>query len=179
MVSDELKIAAGVPIAKKRRKSHVQPPVSYPRLYLDERTKNGLSQMVRSVWVRFRDSSLTTARMPREDFVTHMVLHAEIVAFGNDGEFKPRFSMNKNSLHVVGYVTRNPYRVKLDASLLERFGIDVGDAGLHSLGLMFRGQWLNARGELGPLGPARFVNVVMRGSSALTAADDSTLRLAA
>jgi hypothetical protein len=185
-VSDQLKAIAGVPIsgARKRRKSHVAPPSSYPRLYLHERTAQGLTQLVRSVWLRFRDSALTgTARMPREKYVTHMVLHAEIVAFGSDGVLKPRFSMDERSLRVVGYVTRNPYRVKLDASLLAKFGIDIADPSLHSIGIMFRSQWLNARGLAGELGPARFVNVVMKGASAVSTHretnSEETLKLAA
>jgi hypothetical protein len=71
------------------------------------------------------------------------------------------------------------YQVKLDASLLAKFGIHIADPTLHSIGIMLRGQWLNARGESGELEPARFVNVVIKGSDALKAVDEPALKVAA
>jgi hypothetical protein len=161
-VSDALKVIAGVPIEKTTRTPKGQPR-TFPRLHVAAGLR---STLVPEVDVRFRDVALATGRMPREDGITHMILHAEIVLCA-PGARTMTFTFEQSSLRVLAYVTRNPYTVKLGNDLLERFGLRLNDRStpappvLPCVSAIFRGQWLSAKGAVGPLGPPAMFNVAM------------------
>jgi hypothetical protein len=164
VVSDVLKVSVGVRVEKETRTAKRRPGTA-PILYVGPGVR---LYVVPEVTIRFRDSALATARMPREDGITHMILHGKIALQGE-------FSTSASSRHVVAYITRNPHIVKFDRNLLDLFGalepleqyrVAASEAMQRGatfppcfLGVMFQGQWLNAKGEVGPLGQAKFFNV--------------------
>ena len=161
-VSNELKIIAGVPVDKARGaggRSRSNRPGTFPRLSVDTRNAHWF---VPEVKVRFCDSELATGRMPREDGVTHMILHAEIVP-GPPHPPPIKFAGSESSLRVVAHLTRNPFTLRFDKSLFQRFGLEWCEGGGGAVqpyvGVMFRGQWLNAKGQVGPLRPEKSINV--------------------
>lgn len=162
-VSDELKVLAGVRIEKTTR-TPKGPPGTFPRLYI---VHDGVLGLGSNVKLRFRDDALGTGRMPREDGVTHVVVYAKIA---------PPPPVAASAMQVIAHATRNPFRVRFDASLLARFGLrptsrDDGAAEFRSVTVMFRGQWLNAKGEVGPLGPAAMFNVPVSGGGVVAIGD--------
>lgn len=147
-VPDQLKFNAGVRLDKQTR-SRTGRPRTFPRVHVDQ---SGPPTTPCQVKIRFHDAALARSRMPREDGITHMILHAKIAANG-------KLTKKASSLRVVAHMTRNPHTVKFDRALLERFGLLEHEADVRHLGVMLCGQWLNAKGEVGPLGPAAMFNV--------------------
>ena len=140
LVSRDLKVAAGVPVLDRGARRRNGPPGTFPYLEVNCEGVPGLGSNLK---IRFRDSALGTFRMPRVDGVTHLVLHAKVLA-------APR--------QIVAHATRNPFRVRFDADLLARFGLvatrtDDPTTEFRAVNVAFRGQWLNAKAEVGPLGP--------------------------
>lgn len=150
-VSDTLKIIAGAPVEKPGRTPKGQPR-TFPWLHVDTALKPTLASEVK---VRFYDAALSTGRMPREDGVTHLILHAEIAP-------EAKYTMKESSMRAEAYLTRNPYTMRFDSKLFERFGLREGDRDYQFVGVMLRGQWLNAKGEVGPLGPPAMFNVPVK-----------------
>jgi hypothetical protein len=97
--------------------------------------------------------------MPREDGITHLVLHARMFPdlLPREDDAPMAFVPAVAPMQVVAHITRNPFRLRFDAPLLARFGLratrrDDPAKEFQAVRVMFCGQWLNAKGDVGPLG---------------------------
>jgi hypothetical protein len=187
-VPNELKAIVGAPVPNvtrgRRRKG---PPATFPYLYVARDGVLGLGSMVK---LSFRDAALGTGRMPREVGITHLVVHAQVTpALPVEADAPMAFMPAIAPMQVIAHITRNPFPVRFDASLLGRFGLSAtsnNDPGreFQAVKVMFCGQWLNAKGDVGPLGLPAMLQIPVSGKKSMradrdNAGDQPQLKLAA